>query len=95
MPIFDPFADVNGDEVVDIIDALLVVQYYVKLIDTLDGCEPDITSPPTIEPTPDGEEKTYELQAETEATFSLTIGSNKIRLTATASAGAANINITN
>ena len=33
-PFFDRYADVNGDGSIDIIDALLVAQYYVGLIDT-------------------------------------------------------------
>ena len=48
-------ADVNEDGTIDIVDALRIAQYYVGLIPTLPECVPAIV--------------TYELQAETEATW--------------------------
>ena len=58
-------ADVNADGNVDIVDALLVAQYYVVLISEL-NCD----ETPTPTQTPTCVEKTLELQAETDATFS-------------------------
>jgi len=56
-------ADVNSDSSINIVDALLIAQYYVGLITSLPGCEQTPT------PTPINMSETYELQAETEATW--------------------------
>ena len=55
-------ADADGNGTIDIIDALLIAQYYVELISELPGCVVPAT------PTP-GSSQTYELQAETKATW--------------------------
>ena len=55
-------ADVNADGKINIVDALLVAQYYVGLITELPGCNQTPTPTPGLQ--------TYELQAETEATWS-------------------------
>jgi hypothetical protein len=44
-PFDESVADVNGDNGIDIIDALLIAQFYVGIIDALPGC-PDPTPPP-------------------------------------------------
>ena len=59
-------ADVNADGKINIVDALLIAQYYVGLITELPGCNPTPTPAPTSTPGL----VTYELQAETEATWS-------------------------